>query len=67
MSPGTKPDLPSHVGVNSPRPEVAGEEMKGLMSAVGAMSLRNGNKDSADGVTGQLLQSLSAPKADKQV
>jgi len=55
MSPGNKPELPSHVGVNSPRPEVAGEEMKGLMSAVGAMSLRNGNKDSADGVTGQLL------------
>jgi len=55
MSPGNKPELPSHVGVNSPRPEVAGEEMKGLMSAVGAMSLRNGNKDSAEGVTGQLM------------
>jgi Ras GTPase-activating-like protein IQGAP2/3 len=49
-----KPELPSHVGVNSPRPEVAGEEMKGLMSAVGAMSIRNAPKDSADGVTGQL-------------
>ena len=50
-----KPELPSHVGVNSPRPEVAGEEMKGLMSAVGAMSVRNAPKDSADGVTGQLI------------
>jgi len=50
-----KPELPSHVGVNSPRPEVAGEDMKGLMSAVGAMSLRNAPKDSADGVTGQFL------------
>jgi Ras GTPase-activating-like protein IQGAP2/3 len=54
-----KPELPSHVGVNSPRPEVAGEEMKGLMSAVGAMSIRNAPKDSADGVTGQL--SLPSP------
>jgi Ras GTPase-activating-like protein IQGAP2/3 len=55
-SAANKPELPSHVGVNAPRPEVAGEEMKGLMSAVGAMSIRNAPKDSADGVTGQLLQ-----------
>jgi Ras GTPase-activating-like protein IQGAP2/3 len=57
MSPGNKPELPSHVGVNAPRPEVAGEEMKGLMNAVGAMSVRGGAKDSAEGVTGKLCTS----------
>lgn len=54
MSQANKPDLPSHVGVNAPRPEVAGEEMKGLMNAVGAMSVRGAAKDSAEGVTGKL-------------
>jgi hypothetical protein len=39
--------------------------MKGLMSAVGAMSNRNAPKDSADGVTGQLLRSL-IDQADNQ-
>jgi Ras GTPase-activating-like protein IQGAP2/3 len=66
---GIKPELPSNVGVNSPRPEVAGEEMKGLMSAVGAMSMssRGSNKDPADGVTGKLpTDSYTYRKADDQ-
>lgn len=47
-----KPFLPSKVGLTSPRPEVAGADMKGLMSAVGNMSARGGPKDDNEGVTG---------------
>ena len=56
--PTPKPDLPSGVGINSPRPEVAGAEMKGLMNAVGAMSVRNPGRDAGEGVAGQLTRSL---------
>lgn len=34
------------------RPEVAGEEMKGLMNDVGALSVRGGGTDDSEGVTG---------------
>ncbi|RXK36438.1 hypothetical protein M231_06282 [Tremella mesenterica] len=37
---------------STPRPEVAGEEMKGLMSAVGALGVRGRSKEGGEGVTG---------------
>ena len=52
--PTPKPDLPTGVGINSPRPEVAGAEMKGLMNAVGAMSVRNSTREAGEGVTGEI-------------
>ena len=38
-----------------PRPEVAGEEMKGLMSAVGGLPARGSTRDDGEGVTGEQL------------
>ena len=38
----------------SPRPEVAGAEMKGLMSAIGAMPARGSSKEDGEGVSGEL-------------
>jgi Ras GTPase-activating-like protein IQGAP2/3 len=38
--------------LHAPRTEVAGEEMKGLMSAVGSLAARGNSKDDSDGVAG---------------
>lgn len=43
-------------GLSTPRAEVAGEEMRGLMSAVGSTSVRGGTAESGEGVTGELLE-----------
>ncbi|AFR93269.2 IQ domain-containing protein containing GTPase activating protein [Cryptococcus neoformans C23] len=40
------------INPKSPRPELTGEEMKGLMNAVGSLPARGGQKDEDDGVTG---------------
>lgn len=48
-----KPELPTGVGITSPRPELAGADMKGLMKDVGSMSNRTVSRD-AEGVTGML-------------
>lgn len=40
------------INPKSPRPELTGEEMKGLMNAVGSLPARGDQKDEDDGVTG---------------
>lgn len=57
-----KPELPTGVGINAPRPEVAGADMKGLMKDVGSMSNRTVSRD-AEGVTGM----SSVPHANATV
>lgn len=54
QTPKSKSSAASGFGLVSPRPEVAGEEMKGLMNAVGSMPVRGGtSKDDGEGLTGQ--------------
>ena len=50
--------------LGSPRPEVAGEEMKGLMSAVGALGIRGSARDGGEGVTGNCRAARSRQVAD---
>jgi Ras GTPase-activating-like protein IQGAP2/3 len=42
-------------GLSTPRAEVAGEEMKGLMNAVGSLPSRNLVPDDNEGVAGALF------------
>ena len=52
QTPKTSLSAAPGVGFVSPRPEVVGEEMKGLMSAVGSMPVRGASKDDGESVTG---------------
>ncbi|WWC69466.1 uncharacterized protein I206_103406 [Kwoniella pini CBS 10737] len=47
-----KSTIGNSIGPTSPRPELTGAEMKGLMSAVGSLPARGMNNDEEDGVTG---------------
>ncbi|WWC90034.1 uncharacterized protein L201_004964 [Kwoniella dendrophila CBS 6074] len=47
-----KSTITNPIGPISPRPELSGEEMKGLMSAVGSMPARVKNNEEDDGVIG---------------
>ncbi|WVR05248.1 hypothetical protein IAU60_002260 [Kwoniella sp. DSM 27419] len=47
-----KSTMPTAIGALSPRPELTGAEMKGLMNAVGSLPSRGPAKDEDDGVAG---------------
>lgn len=47
-----KSTITDAINPKSPRPELTGEEMKGLMNAVGSLPARGDQKDEEDGVTG---------------
>lgn len=47
-----KSTITDPINPKSPRPELTGEEMKGLMNAVGSLPARGDQKDEEDGVTG---------------
>ncbi|WVQ98721.1 hypothetical protein IAU59_005852 [Kwoniella sp. CBS 9459] len=47
-----KSTITNPIGPTTPRPELTGAEMKGLMSAVGNLPARGPSKDDDDGVTG---------------
>ncbi|WVF72140.1 hypothetical protein IAT40_006952 [Kwoniella sp. CBS 6097] len=47
-----KSTIANPIGPTTPRPELTGAEMKGLMSAVGSLPARGPAKDDEDGVTG---------------
>lgn len=47
-----KSTITDAINPKSPRPELTGEEMKGLMNAVGSLPARGDQKDEENGVTG---------------